>query len=42
MKLGVCVSHFSHVPLFAYEILNARILEWVTISSSRGFSRPRD
>ena len=25
-----------------HEILQARILEWVTISSSRGYSQPRD
>ena len=47
-----CVlSHFSHVRLFAnpwtvgssvHGIFQARILEWVAISSSRGFSWPRD
>ena len=47
-----CVlSHFSCVQLFltlssspcssVYEILQARILEWVVISSSRGSSPPR-
>ena len=40
----------SHVQLFAtlwtvssvYKILNARILEWVAVPSSRGSSEPRD
>ena len=40
----------SHVQLFAtlwtvssvYKILNARILEWVAVPSSRGSSQPRD
>ena len=48
------LSHFSHVQLFAtllaaahpgtsyYGILQARILEWVAMLSSRGSSRPRD
>ena len=48
----VCVSCFSHFPLFAtlwtvahqsplvHGILQARILEWVAISSSRRSSRP--
>ena len=46
----VCVcalSHFSHVWLFVtpwtiHGILQARILEWVTMPSYRGSSRPRD
>ena len=48
----VCVlSHFSCVQLFAtlwtvgasvHGILQARILEWVAMLSSRGFSQPRD
>ena len=49
----VCLSHFSHVWLFAtlwtvacqaplsMEILQARILECVAITSSRGSSQPR-
>ena len=48
------LSHFSHVRLFAASgtiarqaplsmgILQARILEWVAIPSSRGSSQPRD
>ena len=47
------LSRFSHVRLFVtpwtvarqaplHEISQARILEWVVISSSREYSRPRD
>ena len=47
------LSHFSHVQLCATlwlnppvssvrEILQARILEWVTMPSSRGSSQPKD
>ena len=48
------LSHVSHVQLFttlwtiahqaplAMGILQARILEWVTMSSSGGSSQPRD
>ena len=47
------LSHFSHVPLcnpvdcsppgsYVHRILQARILEWVAISSSRGSSQLRD
>ena len=48
------LSHFSHVQLFATPrtvacqdtlstgILQAKILEWVAVPSSRGFSQPRD
>ena len=48
------LSHFSHVKLFAtlwtvsppdspvHGILQARILEWVAMPSSRGSSQPRD
>ena len=45
------ISHFSHVWLYAtlwtvgpsvYGILQARILEWVAVSSCRGSSWPRD
>ena len=49
----VCVSHISHVRLCdsmdcsppdssIHGILQARILEWVAISFSRGSSQPRD
>ena len=52
-SMGACmVSHFSCVRLFtmdcsppgssAHRILQARILEWVAMPSSRGSSRPRD
>ena len=52
--LRVCMlNRFSHVQLFAtiwtgppgsavHGILQARILEWVAMTSSRGFSWPRD
>ena len=45
MKLDVCV--LSRVQLFAtpwivHGILQARILEWVAVSFSRGSSQPRD
>ena len=48
------LSHFSHVPLFVtprtvapagssvHGILQARILEWVAMPSSRGSSQPRE
>ena len=47
------LSHFSHVNLFAtprtvacqssvHRSLQARILEWVVLPSSRGSSQPRD
>ena len=48
------LSCFNHVPLFATQwtvnppgssvhgILQARILEWVAVSASRGFCGPRD
>ena len=49
---GACVlSHFSHVWLFVtlwtvgfsvHGILQARILEWVAMPSSRGSSLPRE
>ena len=54
MKVKVKVKSLSRVQLFAtpwtvaYEapvlhgILQARILEWVAISFSRGSSKPRD
>ena len=49
----MCVSHQSHLTLCnlrdlnpsgssLYGILQASILEWVAITSSRGSSRPRD
>ena len=53
-SLSACVlSHFSHVQLCdsmdcsllgssVHGILQAGILEWVAISSSRGSSQPRD
>ena len=51
-KVRACMLHrFSRVRLFAtprtpgssvHGILQARILEWVAISSSRGSSQPRD
>ena len=53
-SIHACVcSHFSHIWLCnpmdcsppvssVYEISQARILEWVAISSSRRSSRPRD
>ena len=53
-RLVCVLSHFSHVQLFAtlwtavcqaslsMRILEARILEWVAMPSSRGSSRPRD
>ena len=42
-----CPTRCDHVDcslggLFIHGILQSRILEWVTISSSRGSSRPRD
>ena len=52
--ISFMLSHFSHVRLFAtpsdcsppgssiYGILQARILEWVAISFSKGSSQPRD
>ena len=52
--LCAVLSHFSHVQLCVtpmdcsppgssvHGILQARGLEWVAMSSSRGFSRPRD
>ena len=47
------LSHFSHVRLYdpvncslpdssVHEILQARVLEWVAMPSSRGSSQPRD
>ena len=48
------LSHFSHIPLFVtpwtvapagssvHGILQARILEWVAMPSSRGSSQPRE
>ena len=51
---GVCAKSLQLCPTFCdpmdyslpgssvHEILQARILEWVTISSSRGYSQPRD
>ena len=52
--ISFTLSHFSHVRLFAtpsdcsppgssiHGILQARILEWVAISFSKGSSQPRD
>ena len=54
LKSIMCVSCFSHVGFFAtpwtvtqqdssvHGILQARILEWVAVPSSRGSSQPRD
>ena len=53
MKLLCVLSHFSHVWLFetlhlspsgssAQGILQARILEWVVVTCSKGFSWSRD
>ena len=41
------LSHFSHVPIdppgrSVHGILQARILQWVAIPSSRGYSQLRD
>ena len=54
LELSVCAESFSGVQLFATQwtvacqtslamgILQARILEWVAMPSSRGSSQPRD
>ena len=39
--LSVCLQPYGRKPIaIFYEILQARILEWVAVSSSRGSSRP--
>ena len=38
----VCMLSCLQLCNLLHEIFQARILEWVAISSSRGFSRPRD
>ena len=53
MDILCVLSRFSHARLFVtlwtslpgssvHGILQARILEWVAMASSRGFPRPRD
>ena len=42
VKLLSCVQLFATPWIVAHRIFQARILEWVSISFSRGSSRPRD
>ena len=42
LLFGTLWTVAQQAPLFIYGILQARILEWVAISFSRGSSRPRD
>ena len=37
-----CPTLFNPMDSTVHEIFQARILEWVTIPFSRGFSQPRD